>query len=289
MIIDAHAHLWKTQTGRRDNAPVRTLRDGLSDFGGEIKQMMPPYMVSGENSPEMLIANMNYAGVNGAVIVGEVMDGNQNEYFKAAKEKYPNRLKICAFFDEGEDYTLDGFDGIKICACKLKTPGIQKHFDVFENAYKSGKFVCIELEDGDAQTGELEEIIRQLPDLKIAIGHFGMVTRDGWEEQIKLARYKNVFVESGGITWLFNSEFYPYPSAIRAIQTAADICGFDKLMWGSDYPRTMVEITYKMSFDFVLKSEEISDADKAKFLFENARNFYGFDGLQELDIIPNML
>ena len=289
MIIDAHAHLWKTQTGRRDNAPVRTLRDGLSDFGGEIKQMMPPYMVSGENSPEMLIANMNYAGVNGAVIVGEVMDGNQNEYFKAAKKKYPNRLKICAFFDEGEDYTLDGFDGIKICACKLKTPGIQKHFDVFENAYKSGKFVCIELEDGDAQTGELEEIIRQLPDLKIAIGHFGMVTRDGWEEQIKLARYKNVFVESGGITWLFNSEFYPYPSAIRAIQTAADICGFDKLMWGSDYPRTMVEITYKMSFDFVLKSEEISDADKAKFLFENARNFYGFDELEELEIIPNML
>ena len=289
MIIDAHAHLWKTQTGRRDNAPVRTLRDGLSDFGGEIKQMMPPYMVSGENSPEMLIANMNYAGVNGAVIVGEVMDGNQNEYFKAAKEKYPNRLKICAFFDEGEDYTLDGFDGIKICACKLKTPGIQKHFDVFENAYKSGKFVCIELEDGDAQTGELEEIIRQLPDLKIAIGHFGMVTRDGWEEQIKLARYKNVFVESGGITWLFNSEFYPYPSTIRAIQTAADICGFDKLMWGSDYPRTMVEITYKMSFDFVLKSEEISDTDKAKFLFENARNFYGFDELEELEIIPNML
>ena len=289
MIIDAHAHLWKTQTGRRENAPVRTLRDGLSDFGGEIKQMMPPYMVSGENSPEMLIANMNYAGVNGAVIVGEVMDGNQNEYFKAAKEKYPNRLKICAFFDEGEDYTLDGFDGIKICACKLKTPGIQKHFDVFENAYKSGKFVCIELEDGDAQTGELEEIIRQLPDLKIAIGHFGMVTRDGWEEQIKLARYKNVFVESGGITWLFNSEFYPYPSAIRAIQTAADICGFDKLMWGSDYPRTMVEITYKMSFDFVLKSAEISDADKQKFLFENARNFYGFDGLEELEIIPNML
>ena len=289
MIIDAHAHLWKTQTGRRDNNPVRTLNNGLSDFGGEIKQMMPPYMVSGENSPEMLIANMNYAGVNGAVIVGEVMDGNQDEYFKQAKAKFPGRFKICSFFDEGEDWTLDGFDGIKICACKLKTPGIGKHFDVFESAYKNGKFVCIELEDGDTQTGELEEIIQQLPDLKIAIGHFGMVTRDKWEEQIKLARYKNVFVESGGITWLFNEEFYPYPSAIKAINTAADICGFDKLMWGSDYPRTMVEITYKMSYDFVLKSNEISNSDKNKFLFQNAKNFYGFDALEELEVIPNML
>jgi predicted TIM-barrel fold metal-dependent hydrolase len=289
MIIDAHAHLWKTQTGRRDDKRVRTLTNGLSDFGGEIKQMMPPYMVSGENSPEMLIANMNYAGVNGAVIVGEVMDGNQNAYFLEAKRKYPDRLKICSFFDEGEVYTLDGFDGIKICACKLKTPGLLKHIDVFENAYRQGKFVCVELSDGDAQTGEMQEIITQLPELKIAIGHFGMVTRDGWQEQIKLAINRNVYIESGGITWLFNSEFYPYPSAVRAILEAAEICSFNKLMWGSDYPRTMVEITYKMSFDFVLKSSLIGDEDKNKFLFENARAFYGFENLPELDKIENML
>ncbi|MBQ7203747.1 MAG: amidohydrolase [Eubacterium sp.] len=289
MIIDAHAHLWKEQTGRRDNSPVRSLENGKSDFGGEVRQMMPPYMLTAENSPEMLISNMDYAGVNGAVIVCEVMDGNQNDYFLAAKAKYPNRLKVCAFFDEGEDYTLEGFDGVKICACKLKTPGIQKHIDVFEAALKQDKFVCIELEDGDAQTDELEEIIQQLPDLKIAIGHFGMVTRDKWQEQIKLARYKNVFVESGGITWLFNEEFYPYPSAIRAINEAADICGFDKLMWGSDYPRTMVEITYKMSFDFVIKSKEISEENKNKFLFENAKDFYGFDNLPPVNPVPNML
>ena len=117
MIIDAHAHLWKKQTGRRDSSPVRSLTNGKSDFGGEIRQMMPPYMLDGENSPEMLISNMDYAGVSGAVIVGEVMDGNQDEYFKAAKAKYPDRLKICSFFDEGDEYKLDGFDGIKICAC----------------------------------------------------------------------------------------------------------------------------------------------------------------------------
>ena len=104
-----------------------------------------------------------------------------------------------------------------------------------------------------------------------------------------ISRNKNVFIESGGITWLFNEEFYPYPSAIKAINEAADICGFDKLMWGSDYPRTMVEITYKMSFDFVLKSKKISEENKAKFLFENAKDFYGFDNLKEVVPYPNML
>ena len=125
--------------------------------------------------------------------------------------------------------------------------------------------------------------------MRIAIGHFGMVTRENWTQQIKLAREKNVFIESGGITWLFNSEFYPYPTAIKSIKEAAEIWGIEKLMWGSDYPRTMGEITYKMSFDFVLKSKEMTDIEKLLFLSENAVNFYGFDDVKEQEIIPNML
>lgn len=76
---------------------------------------------------------------------------------------------------------------------------------------------------------------------------------------------------------------------MQAINEAAEICGFDKLMWGSDYPRTMVEITYKMSFDFVLKSKEISDTDKEKFLFKNAKAFYAFDDFDEIMPLKNML
>ena len=98
-----------------------------------------------------------------------------------------------------------------------------------------------------------------------------------------------MYIESGGITWLFNSEFYPYPSAVKAIRTAADICGFEKLMWGSDYPRTMVEITYKMSFDFILKSNEISETEKRQFLFENAKSVYGFADFEEIPPVKNML
>jgi len=29
-------------------------------------------------------------------------------------------------------------------------------------------------------------------------------------------------------------------------------------MWGSDYPRTITAITYKMSYDFVVKSSELT-------------------------------
>ena len=289
IIIDAHAHLWKTQNGTHNNTPVKALRNGRSLFAGEIRQMMPAYMLDGENNVEMLISNMDYACVSGAVITQEVMDGNQDAYLLQAKEKYPDRIKICSLYEEGKPFSLEGFDGIKLCACKLNEKDLTKHFEVFKEANDNGKFISIDLADGDEQTRYLRQIAEQLPNLKIAIGHFGMVTTDNWLEQIKLARMENVFVESGGITWLFNSEFYPYPTAIKSILEAADICGIDKLMFGSDYPRTMVEITYKMSFDFILKSNELSQKDKEKLLGLNAVKFYGFDNAKEIEPIKNML
>lgn len=289
MIIDAHAHLWKKQNGIVNGKPVYDVGGGKSDFGGEIRQMMPAYMTDGENSGERLIANMDYALVNGAVITQEYIDGNQDSYLLSVRNKYPNRIRICALYEENKMGDISGFDGIKICASRLKDKNLLNHLHPFELADKTGKFISIDLADGDEQTEMMQKIIDIFPDLKVAIGHFGMVTREGWLEQIKLAKNKNVFVESGGITWLFNSEFYPYPSAVEAIKEAAEIVGFDKLMWGSDYPRTMTAITYKMSYDFVKKTKEISEENKKLFLFENAKNFYGFDNLPLLEKVKNMV
>lgn len=289
MIIDCHTHLWQKQCGRVNNTDVYSVGDGISIFDGEKRQMMPPFMTDGVNSAERLIANMNYAGVSGAVITQEQIDGNQDEYLKSVKKKYQNRLKICSLYEENKACSLDEFDGVKLCAGRFKEQNLLKHFDVFKKANDNNMFISIDLSDGDTQTKELGEIADELPKLKIAIGHFGMVTRQNWKEQIKLARRKNIYIESGGITWLFNSEFYPYLGALKAINEAADICSFDKLMWGSDYPRTMVEITYKMSFDFIIKSNEISEENKEKMLYKNAVNFYGFNNLSEQSIIKNML
>ena len=62
----------------------------------------------------------------------------------------------------------------------------------------------------------------------------------------------------------------------------------DKLMWGSDYPRTITAITYKMSYDFVEKSSELTANEKCMFLGQNAKQFFGFGELPELPYIKNM-
>ena len=289
VIIDAHLHLWEKQNGVVNGLPVYHVGNGKSTFLGGTRQMMPAYMDDGRNTAERLLGNMDYACVNAAVVTQEYMDGNQDDYLLTVRQKYPDIFRVCSLYEEREGWRTDGFDGIKISAQRLKDKDLRKHLTVFKDAEERGMFISIDLADGDEQVDSLQWVIDRCPDLQIAIGHFGMVTTNGWQRQIELAKNPNVYIESGGLTWLFNREYYPFPSAIEAVREAAGICGIEKLMWGSDYPRTMTEITYKMAVRFILETPRLTEDEKKAFLGENARRFYGFGELKKCEPIPNML
>lgn len=290
-IIDSHSHLWLRQDTVVDGHHIYPLGRGRAMFFGEERQMLPPFMTDGTNTAEVFLANMDYARVGGAVVVQEVIDGRQDEYLLDVQRRYPDRFFCCALKDiDNDPLTVpDGFRGVAV-------PGHRAHrglvsdemMGFFKSLEKSGVILSMCLADDSDQIAQMREVIEECPDLKVAVGHFGMVTGEHWMEQIRLAHAPNVFVESGGITWLFNSEFYPFKGAVKAIREAADEVGMDKLMWGSDYPRTICAITYRMSYDFILKSDLLSDDEKSAFLGGNAVKFYGFRNLPELPYIKNM-
>lgn len=287
-MIDAHTHLWEKQHGMVDGLPVCDLGGGRSQFGRQVRQMTPAYITDGVNSVERLLANMDFAQVAGAVVTQEYIDGNQDAYLQRVRAEHPLRLQVSALYEEKPLGDIAWADGVKICAGRLADQDLTHHAEVFRRAAAEDKFVGLDLADGDAQTASLREMIQQYPGLRVAIGHFGMVTTPRWQEQIRLARYPNVYIESGGITWLFNREFYPYPSAVRAILEARDLCGMEKLMWGSDYPRTMTAITYRMSWDFVDKSPLLSPEEKQLFFHRNAEGFYRFHDLPQMPYVHHM-
>jgi predicted TIM-barrel fold metal-dependent hydrolase len=301
-IIDAHAHLWLRQDTEVNGMKIRTMEGGKSLFMGEVRQMLPPFMTDGRNTAEIFLSNMDYAQVSAAVITQEYIDGMQNDYLAEVQEKYPRRFLCCGMVDarvpgycaEAEKLIARGFGAIKIPAGRLIMPGKRvwltdgEMMNMFRLMEQNDILLSVDLADGTEQTGEMEEIIAEYPALRIAVGHFGMVTRPGWQEQIKLARHERVRIESGGIVWLFNDEFYPFTGALWAIREAISLTGIEKLMWGSDYPRTMAAITYRMSYDFIVKSPLLTEDEKALFLGGNAQAFYGFENLPELPRIRNM-
>ena len=226
-VIDAHAHLWLNQDTVVNGQPIYQLEPNRSRsmFFGQEVQMLPPYMTDGQNTAERFLSNMDYAQVSAAVITQEFIDGLQNTYLMQVQQHYPNRffcfgmpeLRKSGFVNEGIALVNQGFRGIKIPAARMPQQFLDDEMmQMLRYMEQENVILGIELMDGDAQVGQMEEIIQECPRLKIAIGHFGMVTRPDWMSQIRLARHENVYVESGGITWLFNDEFYPFPSAIRA-------------------------------------------------------------------------
>ena len=306
-IIDAHSHLWLQQDTTWNGKPIHSLKNGRSLFLGEVVQMLPPFMIDGKNTAEVFLSNMDYAQVSAAVVVQEFIDGLQNDYLATVSTQYPDRFITCGM----ADYLHDGFyeqalqlmavknfkgmaiPGHRLLGRSLTSPEMMRMFHEME---RRNVFLSITLADGDRQVGELLEVIKECPKLRIAIGHLGMANPPqspcwedhNWRMQIKLALHENVMIETGGITWLYNSEFYPFPSAIRAIREAAGLVGMDRLLWGRDYPRTITAITYRMSYDFIVKSPELTDEEKQLLLGDNAHRFYGFQRLKESVYIKNM-
>ena len=292
-IIDAHSHLWLRQDTMVDGQVIRTLdkNGSRSLFFGEERQMLPPFMIDGRNTAEVFLSNMDYAQVAAAVVVQEVIDGCQNDYLTQVQRQWPDRffcMGMCRTEEEAVKLKAAGLRGIAIPGHRLSTP-LHDMMPMFKYMEREGMVLSMCLGEDERQIAEMGEVIEDCPKLKVAIGHFGMVTTPAFESQVKLAlRGEDVMIESGGITWLYNDEFYPFPSAVRSIKQAADWVGMDRLMWGSDYPRTITAITYRMSYDFILKSRELSETDKAAFLGDNARRFYGLTHLVELPYIKNM-
>lgn len=305
-IIDAHSHLWLKQDTVVDGQRIYTTTRGRSMFFDGERQMLPPFMADGRNTAEIFLANMDYAQVGGAVVVQEVIDGYQNDYLAEVAQKYPDRFFVCGMPRLGLEsveaeklITTDnilsdvktlysrGFKGIAIPGHRVRRP-LADLLPAMKFMEANQMIFSMCLADDERQIAEFQQLIAECPNLKIAIGHFGLATTKNWKNQILLARNANVFIESGGITWLYNSEFYPFPSAVKAIREAADLVGIGKLMWGSDYPRTICAITYRMSYDFVLKTNELTDLEKSAFLGENAVKFYGFKNLPQLPYIKNM-
>ena len=279
LIIDAHSHLWLKQDTQINGKRILSLKNGRSIFFDEEVQMLPPFMIDGQNTAEVFLSNMDYAQVGGAVVVQELIDGCQNVYLVDVQRRYPDRF-FCmgmAWTEEETQAVIDaGLKGIAFPGHRITQP-LQTLMPVFKLMEDRGLILSMCLGDDENQIGQMAEVIQECPRLKVAIGHFGMPNTASF-----------LMIESGGITWLYNSEYYPFPTAVKRIREAAELVGWNRLMWGSDYPRTITAITYRMSYDFVSKSRELSEEEKTLFLGENARCFYGFKNLPELPYIKNM-
>lgn len=292
MIIDAHMHLWDKIDGRLGLQKVKPLKNGVIQVGRGRYQGMPSWFSDCRNPAELAVAAFDEAGVDAAVVTQEYLDGNQNGYLLKVKKRYSQRFFVHGLIDFTRPDQLkneflrvvkQGFKGIKCPAMFLGQLSRPVHLDdpalmaIWEQMQERKMVLSIDLAPGDIQVAQMKNVLKRLPHLKVAIGHFGLVGQGNWMGQIRLARFENVYIECGGIIWLFRHEGPPFRKAQARIKQAVKAVSANKIMWGSDYPRTMVDFTYRQSLEFALNGcEFLTTAEKDRFLGGNAARLYGF-------------
>ena len=69
MIVDAHAHIMSTVCGHIAAGATRSLTYGRVQASADIIQVLPPTARDTAFPPEMLLAHMDWAGVDQAVLL----------------------------------------------------------------------------------------------------------------------------------------------------------------------------------------------------------------------------
>ena len=172
-IIDAHSHLWLRQDAVVDGQHIEAMPGGRARFFGEERQMLPPFLIDGRNSAEVFLSNMNYAQVGAAVVVQEIIDGNQDAYLREVQARYPDRFLCCALLDidRGGLMVPDGWRAAAIPGHRMKRAlDSPEMISAFRELERRGIILSMCLADDGRQIAQFATVVQECPRLKVAIG-----------------------------------------------------------------------------------------------------------------------
>lgn len=307
MLIDAHAHIFPAVKGRIGDGETRSIGYGKMRVGTDrTLRVLPPVAIETAFPPEVLIEYMDWAGVNRTVLLQGTFYGECNSYAAEAIRRWPDRFFGSAFLDPWTDGARAMFDravdALRFRAVKL---------ELSEAAGLSGIHPDLRLDDPQVawlwdemarrnllltldlgaigcrsyQTAAVKKIIERHPDLRIVIAHLCQpnpaAEQDAtrwtlWQEQVRLAEYPNVWLDTAALPAYLQDEGYPFPSARRYLRMAVDRVGPDKILWGTDVPGLLTVATYRQLVRLAYEHTDfLSAEDQSKILGLNAMKVYG--------------
>ena len=306
MIVDSHVHIFEAIDGRIGSGPTRGIGYGAAQVAGELVQVMPPLNSRTEHTASMLIAHMDWTGIDRAVLLQGPYYGVCNAYVNEAAGAYPDRLTAAAHFDPWADggpaalaRTLDG-TGLGVLKTEFSVPtglsGLHPGARLDDRSLawlwgqleRRGLVWTVDLgQIGSAsyQTEAVGRIAREHPQLRIVIAHLGQPSAAAmsdlgrwrqWQDQIDLGRLDNVWFDTAALPHYFLAEGMPYPGAARCVREAIDRIGPDKIMWGTDIPGLFRCLTYLQMLELGRQwTAFLPVADQAKVMGLNAWKVYG--------------
>lgn len=310
MIIDAHAHIMTTVRGTTARGPTRSLPWGRVGWGEETIQLLPPFNEATTFPAEALLAQMDWASVERAVLLQGPFYGEANAYVAAAVARFPDRFlgafapdPLAPDVNERFKQCVEEY-GLRIVKFELTEAtgltGLYPHLRIdapefewiYESAQRDGLVITFDLGKIGSrayQTEAVAAIAERYPELTIVIAHLAQPPigesqnaelNKIWRQQVVLGRKPNIFFDLSALpAYSLDYDEYPYQAAQDYIRRATELIGAEKIMWGTDAPGLLTSGTYRQLLNYVrLHCDFLSEEEMAGVLGLNALRVYWRSG-----------
>jgi L-fuconolactonase len=246
VIIDTQVHIWAA------NTPERPWGEGM-----ENRAHLPVPLGHRE-----LLAEMDRAGVDCAILVPPSLDLDRNDLCLAAAAEYPDRFAVMgriALADPAAPLRLErmknepGMLGIRLTFHRdndrpFLTDGTADWF--WPSAERLAVPVMVHAPE---RLPLIAAIAARHPNLKIIIDHMGFAreTVDAEADAtaarvLALAKYPNVFVKVSALP-CYSSWPYPYRNLHQPLRRMIEGFGARRCFWGSDFSRLPRSCSYRQA------------------------------------------
>ncbi len=241
LLIDSHVHVWK--------------HDPAFPFAQGAK---PP---AEDASAEMLLDLMKANGVSRTVIIQVIHYRWDNSYLADVLKRYPQQFR-------------------GVCRVNPEDPAAPDHLSKLteEQSFRGVRLSPSANPDGDWIKGplmpplwkrcaqlkvpmtvlapvsrlpEIMPLIEQNPDLTVVIDHMAdspLAQPEKLDLLLALARYPKVFVKISHM-WSLSKQPYPFPDSATQVKRLYDKFGARRLMWGTDWPISLRQVTYAQAVE----------------------------------------
>ena len=274
--IDAHSHIWTSDTSRFQLSPGMTPED----------------LAPTSFTDEQLLAVAVPEKVGRVVLIQHTQfHGFDNSYLIDAWRRNPNKFRIVGMVDDlrknsglaMRQFLKQGVTGFRIVPRKgitnwLQTDGM---LEMWKTAAETRQPMCCLI--NPANIPELDAACRRNPDTPIVIDHFARIGVDGIIREADvaslcdLAKHKHVKVKVSAF-YALGKKRPPHNELIPMIKRLYESYGAERLMWASDCPYQLDgQNTYSDSIALIRdKIDFVSPEERIQLLQSTAEQTFFF-------------
>lgn len=244
MIADSQVHIWARHTPQR---PWPSERAAFAHG--------PPEFLASD-----IIAAMDAALVDRAILVPAMCEGDRNDMALAARQAHPGRFAVMgrvAVMDPGAGQQLDreleqGMSGIRLTFVNQESSQLTDGSADWIWRFAEERDIPV-MAIAPRQLGTLGAIAKAHPGMRLAVDHMGFTPHADAaraaadvEDLLRLAEIPNVSVKASGFGWILEEQ-HPFPAYLRGARQVLSAFGAERLFWGTDLSR--IKCTYRQAVD----------------------------------------